>query len=125
MALSKEELKGLYVGQTLCLTEIDSRNNDRVINPKDCTITKIGNKYFYVEDYNERKFYIENGKQENGGYSPSYELFFDLPTYEAEIETQRVWQEYRKLTQHQYNKPAHLTTDQVNQLIDILTPPTE
>lgn len=123
MALSTEELKGIYVGQTLCLTEIDNRNRYNTVTPKEATVTKVGKKYFYVQGYNELRFHLDSGRQENGGYSPRYELFFDEATYNSETEANEVWTEYRKIAQHMYSKPKHVTVDQVRQLISILTTP--
>jgi hypothetical protein len=124
MALSKEELKGLYVGQDLCIAKINHRHGQRE-EPSLCSVTKIGKKYFYVNDFRESRFELESGKHDNGEYSASAEIYFDMATYEQDREAKLLWGKYRDLSVRMHNKPPHLTTEMVKELIEILTPPTE
>jgi len=128
MALSKEELKGLYVGQELFVV-YSPRRKGETPNTGVEKVTKIGNKYFYV-NRGESKYTENKYQRQTGDYVAEYSnypshLYFDEATYRQDKEAKELWGKYRDITTRMYSKPPHLTTEMVKELIEILTPPTE
>jgi CRISPR/Cas system Type II protein with McrA/HNH and RuvC-like nuclease domain len=128
MALSKEELKGLYVGQELFVVYTPHRRGNAP-NTAVEKVTKIGSKYFYVNE-GENKYSEHKHDKETGAYVADYTsyppvLYFDEATYRQDKEAKELWGKYRDITTQMYSKPPHLTTEMVKELIEILTPPTE
>lgn len=123
MALTKEQIKNLKVGQTLCIAEIDYCSAQRLIAPKTCIIAKIGRKYFYTDSRVEQKFDIETGKHDAGGYSPRYELFIDEQTFLYVIELKDTWDTFRSIVNRLYNRPHYITIEKAKKLIELLQEP--
>ena len=71
----------LEVGQIIYITETNVRygvNND----PKPCTISKVGKKYFETSDSWRGRFSIEDLRHDAGQYSPRYIVWLSLQEHE-------------------------------------------
>jgi hypothetical protein len=82
----------LEVGQTVYITETHVRygvNND----PKPCTITKIGKKYFETSDSWRGRFSIDSLLHDGKGYSPRYIVWLSLQDYKYEAVRDRLFKE--------------------------------
>lgn len=64
------------IGETLFLVDIGNLARDGRGRQRDCTVSRVGRKYFYVEyDSGEIQFDLENWWEVTGGYIADYALY--------------------------------------------------
>ncbi|ABX36063.1 hypothetical protein Daci_3425 [Delftia acidovorans SPH-1] len=100
--------KKFKVGQTLFWVGRDKA---------EVTITKVGRKWLTLS--NERRIDIVTLKQEGGYYGRCY---LSAGEYEAGIERNHAWLKLRRQVGMFHTTPAHLTTEQVQQVSRLLFP---
>lgn len=90
-------------------------------NPREATIIRIGNKYYYAKmDYgSEYKINKKTNVVDNGIYSSEFDAFFDLKTIEEKQQAKDMLEVIRKKIGN-YGGTS-LTNDQIKQIFDILT----
>lgn len=106
--LTQEELKNLKVGDTLLYGKT-GRELETL------TVSKIGNKYFYCNPYNNYKFDIETGKEISnyvGG-----ELWRNAQSYNEHIERLDLLLD---LSRYSSTRLLHLTNEQLKSIINQL-----
>ena len=90
--MDKNINKKLYVVQNVFYKTKNQRQGDDK-SLKKSKILKVGKKYFEVEYVGI--FYIETLIQNNGQYTPEYDLFLSEKEYEDELETKKISNEIR------------------------------
>lgn len=105
----KNKFKSLKVGDIVVMYEPYSRRFD----PREEVITKIGNKYIFIDTMYSRKFNKETGYGEYG-----YNIFpGNLEEYNDYIETKKMCHEVVKLLEHESKL---LTKEKLEQIIKII-----
>ena len=62
-----------------------------------CKISKIGRKYFEVEEMNWTRFFISTMQQDAKGYTSNYQVYTDLKELEDKKEAQAIYDNVRKV----------------------------
>ena len=106
----------LYVGQKLWLVRSSLHRNDDII-PKEVTISKVGKKYFKLEDYPRTKFEIETLRQVTEG---SYvdKCYLTLQEILDAREFNKLVCDIKKIFDG-YGKPK-LTLEQLRKIMDVI-----
>lgn len=82
------------VGQVVYVCKVDQITRDLVSSGKPVTVSKVGNKYFYVDGFYQNKFYIDTLRNVSD-YTPEYCIFFDQQEIDDIIEYRRKLDEVR------------------------------
>lgn len=86
----------MKVGQTVylkCIRSVKKYNKEM----KESRISKIGKKYFYLEDIEYGRFFIESMKQDNGKYSSKYMAYLSIQEIEDKKEAERLHNKFKEL----------------------------
>lgn len=104
------------VGKTLFI--VDVGNRARYGGKRECTVTKVGRKYFYVEidSYFEVQFYIKTWAQKNNSIA-DFAVYENKEEWEAEKKLDKYSQ---KLRQYFDGFQTNIMFDQAKQIIKIL-----
>ena len=78
-----------------------------------CTISKIGRKYFEVEEMRNRKFFIETLLHSSGQYSPDYKCYLSLQEINDEEEQRKL---HDKVKKHFNNYFTSLPLDKLREI---------
>jgi len=86
----------MKVGQKIYLKPIG--NNARYGNQevRECTISKIGRKYFELEEKGYGRFFIESMAQDCGQYISGYQAYLSIQDIEDEEEAKKLYSEIKK-----------------------------
>jgi hypothetical protein len=106
MALTKEQLENLRVGQELFFKH--NRGGSSVV-----TVDKIGSKYFYLS--NKRHYDLVSCKDASG--FTSGEIFFSEHVYKEEAERNKLWCDLKGIIAYG-NCPSHVTAQDIIQAIN-------
>lgn len=89
-------------------------------------VSRVGRKWVTAEPednmawYRAGRFNPENGAFDSGGYSPKKYAWRSEEEYLAHQRSALLWGTLRGLIDRQYQRPAHLTADQMEQIISML-----
>lgn len=86
----------LFVGQIIYYKIISDRRGDDT-SLKETKITKIGRKYFEIEEKWVGKFFKDSLIHDAGQYSPGYEIYLSKEDYENEIEANKIYLQLKKV----------------------------
>lgn len=75
----------LFVGQTVWCRSLSGRRGDSIAI-KETKISKVGNKYFEVQDICRGRFFKQTLKHDGGEYSSRYQVYLDKDSYFNEVE---------------------------------------
>ncbi len=87
------------VGQKILEVRFGWRAKDEP-NLKDSIVTKVGRKWFYVNNEHEahhNRYSIETGFADGGNYSPRGRCYESREHYQREIDTTALWLELEKV----------------------------
>ncbi|MFB5759023.1 beta barrel domain-containing protein [Paenibacillus medicaginis] len=113
----------MQVGETVYLKAVGNNARHRKeVYIKEDVITKVGRKYFEVgADHRPLKFQIDGLKQETGGYTADWKLYFSMQEILDEEEFQRISREIENIFRS-YDK-VKLTLDQLRRIKTIIYEP--
>lgn len=85
----------LKVNQKIFLKPVmnAARRGEKV---REVTITKVGRKYFYVDNCDKMRFFVNNLQQDGRGYSPNWIGYLTLQEIENDVEFDRLCALLRK-----------------------------
>lgn len=86
----------MEIGQTIYMKPIgNAARFNRDI--KECTISKIGRKFFEVNEIPRSRFHIDNLLHDGGDYNPDYKGYLSLKDIEDEDEAGRLYREIKTI----------------------------
>lgn len=86
----------LEVGQKIFIQSLDNRRGADT-ELKECTVTKVGKKYFEVDSFYMGRFFLDTLFQDGKGYSAGYRAYLTRQDYEDEQEATKLVDELRKV----------------------------
>lgn len=112
------------VGQKLWLVRGGWRNSDRP-SEKEVTVTKVGRKWFYVEDpeYNgwkQERYDLENMVEDAGQYTPKARCYLSKADYDYQNARRDRWDIIHRWMGYAYRCPDGVTLDQLDLIAGIL-----
>ncbi|SRR6266404_172653 len=109
----------IKVGQQVYVVKPKRSRFDQESNDYE-TVTKVGNKYFYIgENYSQMKFDLET-LREVGETNYLCSAYLTEEEYAAEKDLTNAWREFKSITNNLYSVPKHLTLEKLNVLNSIL-----
>jgi len=85
----------MEVGQIIFLEQNGnaSRYSNKITEAK---ITKIGNKFFYLDKFPRDRFFIKSMKHDGKGYISKYNCYSSLKEIQDKIESKKLYQEIKE-----------------------------
>ena len=109
------------VGEKLFLVDAGNRIRRGLGEQRECVVSKVGRKYFYVKEtddsWSEIQFYIEDWVEKTD-FTRSYKLYENRQVWEDDI----IAHKYRDLLRHtfDYGGSGKFTLDQLQKAAEIL-----
>lgn len=96
----------IKVGQKIYLKPIGGQAW-RTNKIKEGIVSKVGKKYFYLEGFYQKRFFIENLRHDAGDYTANWQGYFSLEEIENEKEQIRLFSFISERFRH-YSTPLSL-----------------
>lgn len=108
----------LTVGQKVIVTRPCNRGTEVV----ERTVSKIGRKWITVKgEWTEERFDLDGEGESTTGWRSR--LWPDMATYEAHVHLVQRWAVLSGLFRQHGRPPEHITVDQIETMIGLMTPP--
>jgi len=107
----------MEIGQEIFIepTNNAARYNKEV---KKCRISKIGKKYFEVEEMNGTRFFIKDLKHDAGQYTSNYNCYLTLQEIKDKKEAQAIFDNVKKVFSGWKNKLSLSQLKEIDRIIN-------
>jgi hypothetical protein len=107
----------LKTGQTVYIKPVG--NNARYDQEiKEGVVSKVGKKWFEIENYHRCRFSIETGSHDGGQYISGYQVYSSMQEIEDEQEHNKLWHILRRYFEYYSgNKHSLETLRKINEII--------